>query len=116
MAQCWRASMLLVGMLEEVFLPGEPAQDLTVADAGDRERWRTRYLAALERMRQANIKTIADPVTGFDTYVSLREHWDGHIARLSGYMLYEPDEIDAPTYGPQVLGARAPFDHRLRGV
>ncbi len=88
-AQCWRAAMLLVGMLEEVFLPGQPAQVPSPADAGARERWRARYIAALERMRQAGIKTIADPVAGFETYVSLRERWDGHIARLRASMLYE---------------------------
>lgn len=65
--------MLLVGMLEEVFLPGHPALARSPADAGDRERWRTRYMAALERMREAGIKTIADPTAGFETYVSLRE-------------------------------------------
>lgn len=115
-AQCWRASMLLVGMLEEVFLPGPRTQHRSPADAGDLERWRTRYLAALERMRQAGIKTIADPATGFKTYVSLRERWDGHIARLSKSMFYEAEEIDAPTYAPEVVGARAPFEHRLRDV
>jgi len=114
-AQCWRASMLLVGMLEEVFLPGQPAQDRSPA-GGDRERWRTRYMAALDRMRQAGIKTIADPTTGFETYVSIRERWDGHIARLSKSMLYDADEIDAPTYCPEVVGARAPFEHRLHDV
>jgi len=115
-AQCWRAAMLLVGMLEEVFLPGQPAQMQRPADAKDQERWRTRYMAALERMRQAGIKTIADPASGFETYVSLRERWDGHIARLRASMLYEPDEIDAPTYCPEVVGARTPFERRLRDV
>lgn len=115
-AQCWRASMMLVGMLEEVFLPGQPAPPRSPVNAADRERWRTRYLAALERMRQAGIKTIADPAMGFEIYVSLRERWDGHIARLSGSMLYKADEIDAPTYCPEVAGARAPFEHRLRDV
>ena len=73
-------------------------------------------MAALERMRQAGIKTIADPDTGFETYVSLRERWDGHIARLRASMLYEADEIDAPTHCPEAVGARAPFDRRLRDV
>jgi hypothetical protein len=115
-AQCWRAAMLLVGTLEEVFVHGEPTQLRSPPDAGARERWRTRYMAALERMRQAGIKTIADPDTGFETYVALRERWDGHIARLSASMLYEADEIDAPTYCPEVVGARPAFERRLRGV
>jgi hypothetical protein len=115
-AQCWRAAMLLVRMLEEVFLHGEQAQLRSPADARARERWRTRYMAALDRMRQAGIKTIADPATGFETYVSLRERWDGHIARLRASMLYEADEIDRPTYRPEVVSARPPFEHRLRDV
>jgi hypothetical protein len=115
-AQCWRASMLLVAMLEKEFVDGEPPQLQSPAGAGDRERWRMRYLAALERMRQAGINTIADPVAGFEIYVSLRERWDGHIARLSAAMLYEADEIDAPTYRPEVVSARPPFERRLRGV
>ena len=115
-AQCWRAAMLLVGMLEEVFLPGRPAPLRSPADAGARERWRTRYMAALERMQQAGINTIADPAAGFETYVSLRERWDGHIARLRASMMYEADEIDAPTYRPEIVGARPPFERRLRDV
>jgi len=114
-AQCWRAAMLLVRMLEDVFLHGAQAQ-LGPPDADARERWRTRYMAALERMRQAGIRTIADPVRGFETYVGLRERWDGHIARLRVSMLYEADEIDEPTYHPEVIGARPPFEHRLRDV
>jgi hypothetical protein len=73
-------------------------------------------MAALERMRQAGIKTISDPAAGFETYVSLRERWDGHIARLRASMLYEADEIDQPTYCPEIVVARPPFDHRLRDV
>jgi hypothetical protein len=115
-AQCWRAAMLLVRMLEEIFLPGEPAPLQSRADAGTRERWRTRYLAAVDRMQQAGIKTITDPAAGFETYLSLRERWDGHIVRLRAAMMYEPDEIDAATYRPEIVGARPPFEHRLRDV
>ena len=114
-AQSWHAAMLLVGTLEEVFLGG-PAQGSNVADTGVRERWRTRYTAALERMRQAGIKTVSDPSAGFDTYVSLRERWDGQIARLRASMLYEAGEIDAPTDRPEVVGAGRAFQHRLRDV
>jgi hypothetical protein len=115
-AQCWRVAILLVSTLEEVFLPGEPARDPSPPDADARERWRTRYMAALDRMQQAGIDTIADPAAGFETYVSLRERWDGHIVRLRASMMYEADEIDAPTYRPEIVGARPPFERRLRGV
>ena len=116
MAQCWRAAMLLVKMLEAVFLHNEASQPQYWANAGDRERWRRRYFAALERMRQAGIKTIADPATGFEIYVSLRERWDGHVARLRESMLYKAEEIDTPTYCPDVADARPPFEHRLRDI
>ena len=108
--------MLLVVMLEDVFLPGQRAQPRSPVDAEDQERWRTRYMMALERMRQAGIKTIADPASGFDRYVSLRERWDGHIARLRTSMLYAAEEIDAPMHCPQIAIARPPFEHRLRDV
>jgi hypothetical protein len=103
-------------MLEDVFLHGRSAQPQSPADAPSRERWRKRYTAALERMRQAGIKTIADPATGFETYVSLRERWDGHIARLRASMLYDADDIDEATYRPEVVGARPPFERRLHDV
>jgi hypothetical protein len=115
-AQCWRVAMLLVGTLDEVFLRGEPGQGPETADAGARERWRTRYMAALDRMQQAGINTIADPAAGFETYMSLRERWDGRIVRLRASMMYEADEIDAPTYRPEIVGARPPFERRLRDV
>jgi hypothetical protein len=115
-AQSWRAAMLLVGTLEEVFLDGAPAPNRSPVDPGDRERWRARYMAAVDRLQQAGINTIADPGAGFEIYVSLRERWDGHIVRLRAAMMYEADEIDAPTYRPEIVGARRPFAHRLRDV
>jgi hypothetical protein len=115
-AQCWRVATLLVSTLEEVFLGGDPAHGRYAADADARERWRTRYMAALDRMQQAGIKTTADPAAGFETYVSLRERWDGQIVRLRASMMYEADEIDAPTYRPEIVRARPPFEHRLRDV
>jgi hypothetical protein len=116
LAQCWRVAMLLVGTLDEVFLRGERGQGPETADAVARERWRTRYLAALERFEEAGIKPIADPASGFETYASLRARWDGHITRLRASMLYDAGEIDAPTFRPELVGARPPFEHRLRDV
>ena len=31
-------------------------------------------------------------------------------------MLYEAEEIDAPTYRPEVVRARPPFERRLRDI
>jgi hypothetical protein len=115
-AQCWRAAMFLVGMLENVFLDGQLRQPQSPAGADDRERWRTRYMGALSRMQQAGIKTITDPDTGFEIYASLRERWDGHIARLRASMLYEGAETDGPTYCPEVIAARPSFERRVRDL
>jgi hypothetical protein len=115
-AQCWRAAMLLVGMLEDVFVRNQSAQPESPADARTREQWHTRYMTALERLRQAGIKTIADPDAGFEAYVSLRQRWDAHIVRLRASMMYEAGEIDEPTYRPELVRARPPFDLRLRDV
>ena len=97
-AQCWRAPMLLVGMLEEVFLNSHPAQLQSPPDAGARERWRTRYMAALGA-DAAGRRSKRSPtrLPGSRHYVSLRKRWDGNIARLRASMLYEAYEIDAPT-------------------
>ena len=37
-------------------------------------------------------------------------------AGLRASMLYDAGEIDAPTFRPEVVGARPPFEHRLRDV
>jgi hypothetical protein len=116
-AQCWRAALLLVNMLEAVFLRRGQAQYSRYAvDADARARWRKRYTAALDRFRQAGIKTVADPDTGFEIYVSLRARWDRHVAKLGASMLYETDEIDKATYCPESVAGRPPFEHRLRDV
>ena len=35
---------------------------------------------------------------------------------IDNAMLYEAEEIDAPTYRPEAVSARPPFERRLRGV
>ena len=115
-AQCWHSSVFLVRMLEEVYLPGHAAKGRVKVDSATRERWRTRYFAALERFRQAGIKTIADPSGGFEIYVALRERWDANIARLRASMLFDPADIDTPTHRPDLVRARPPFEHRLHDV
>jgi len=115
-AQSWRGAMALAGMLEDVFLSGGRAPAQSPTDAAVRQQWHTRYMAALERLRQAGIKTIDDPTAGFETYLSLRERWEGDISKLRGAMMYEADEIDEPTYCPGVLETRRPFELRLRDV
>jgi hypothetical protein len=115
-AQCWRAEMLLVDMLDGVFLHGHAAHLDSTADAAARERWSARHGAALERLRQADIKTIADPAAGLETYISLRARWDSRIARLRASLMYDAGEIDAPTYRPERVDARPRFERRVRDV
>lgn len=56
LAQCWHGSMVLLQMLDDVFLQGRAEEADTAADAATRDRWRTRYFAALDRIWQAGIK------------------------------------------------------------
>lgn len=93
-AQLWQVSMLLVKKLEATFLPGGVPEASEPPDAQAQERWRRRYAAALPRLRQAGIKTVADEQAGAETYVLLRAGWDRYVAALAPSMAYEMDDVD----------------------
>jgi hypothetical protein len=59
------------------------------------ERWRSRYPATLQKLKQAGIKTVADEQAGAENYVSLRAEWDRYITTLAPTMAYNMDEIDS---------------------
>lgn len=90
----WRSSMLLVTTLEATFLPGGVPDAQEPPDEPTRDRWRRRYAAAVERLRQSGIQTATDEQAGAATYVSLRAQWDRRIAALAPSMAYGPDEVD----------------------
>ena len=92
--QLWHVSMLLVTTLEATFLPGGVPEASEPPDAQAQERWRQRYSAALRRLRQAGIQTVADEQAGAEAYVLLRAGWDRYVAALAPSMAYEMDDID----------------------
>jgi hypothetical protein len=55
------------------------------------ERWRRRYEAARERLRQAGIKT-SD--AGAEEYVTLRGEWDRYISLLAPTFGFEQEDVD----------------------
>lgn len=89
-SQLGRGAVMFLTALSDNFFPGEPDPP----DERTTERWRRRYSAALPRLREAGIKTVADERAGADAYVSLRSRWDHFIARLAPLMVYPPEEID----------------------
>jgi hypothetical protein len=98
-AQLWEASMLLVTTLENTFLPhGAPDRE-SQPDQQTRDRWRARYRAAVQRLRQAGIEIPADGEAGADAYISCRRQWDHHITNLAPSMAYSMEEIDAAMSG-----------------
>ena len=91
--QVWDSAILLVTSLEETFIPGglpkpEPP------DAAARKRWRARYFAALERLREAKINTVTDEEKGAESYIALRTCWDAYVKKLALWKLFSLYEID----------------------
>ena len=116
MAQLWQVSMLLVTTLENTFLPGGAPDRQDLPDMQTQDRWRRRYVAALHRLRQAGIRTVADEQAGAETYVSLRAGWDAHIATLAPSMAYGMDEIDPVGSNPESADEQAEFRTYLHSV
>jgi hypothetical protein len=99
--QVWRGAMLLVTALTENFLPEGTPDDPPTLDEATRERWRKRYFAALQKLREANIKTIADEQAGAENYISMRREWEHYITALAPTMAYRMDEIDPAGNPPE---------------
>ena len=112
--QVWRGAMRTVTELSIVFLPqglpqGEP-------DPQSIERWRRRYAAALKRLRQAGITTIADESAGADVYITLRAQWDRYVHAFAHHMIHPMDQIDPAGERPEEAAERPEFEQRLRAV
>ena len=112
--QVWRGAMRTVTELSIVFLPqglpqGEP-------DPQTIERWRRRYAAALRRLRQAGITTIADEAAGAEVYITLRAQWDRYVHAFAEHMIHPMDQIDPAGEHPEDVKDRPEFEQRLRAV
>jgi hypothetical protein len=107
------AAQRLLTTLMDAFLDGLPPEPATV-DPAAAERWRARYHAALRRLEEAGIETIADPEEGAAAYVALRAKWDYLIAYLAPNLGFTMEEIDPEGSHPHLSDERAPFAARLR--
>src|SRR5215207_7654845 len=107
--QLWRTSLILATTLERAFLPGDVPGSDDQPDARARDRWRRRYFAALRRLRQSGIQTIADEEAGAEAYAALRAEWDPHITALAPAMAYTMDEIDRVGSDPESSDERPEF-------
>jgi hypothetical protein len=92
--QLWQAAMDLLTKLDANFEPRHFARQPPPADEQTQKRWRKRYFKALERLQQANIKTVEDAVAGAELYVKLRSQWCYYITILAPVLAYNLDEID----------------------
>ncbi|HVX84021.1 MAG TPA: ion channel [Phycisphaerae bacterium] len=117
-SQIWRASLRLTAELAAAFLPlgdpGSPPPDPPTPH--DVERWRARYYAALRRMRQAGIQTIANEEEAVDTYLDLRSRWNHYIVALASHMVFPMEVVDPATANPAASDRRRTFTARLRDV
>jgi Ion channel len=114
--QLWRAAWLLVTMLENTFLSGGAPDPADTVDPVTTERWRRRYFAALRRLHQAGIKTIADEQAGLEAYLDFRRQWDPVVGKLATALAYEMAEIDPVGQNPDITDQRLDFRARLRDI
>jgi hypothetical protein len=108
--------MRLLTLLAASFLPGGLPQDSHGPDPATLDRWRRRYSAALRRLRQAGIQTIADEQAGAEVYVSLRARWDRYITTFADWMAHDMDTIDPAGARPESADQRQDFRTRLRAA
>lgn len=113
LSQLRDAARRLLNNLFESFLHGPP-EEPTAIDPVAAERWRARYYAALRRLREAGIKTIADEEEGAASYVALRLRWNYLIAELAPRLGYSMAEIDPEGSHPGASDDRPELNARLR--
>jgi hypothetical protein len=115
-AQLWRGSMHTLTLLAMSFLPDGMPENAPPPEPQTIELWRRRYLAALDRFRQAGIQTIADESLGFENYLALRTRWDRFITTFAQHMAHDIRNIDPAGSDPQRIEERQPFATRLRSA
>jgi hypothetical protein len=107
------AARRVVTTLMAAFLHGPPEEPAAV-DPAAAQRWRARYYAALRRLDEAGMETIADPEEGAAAYVALRAKWDYLIAYLGPSLGFTMADIDPEGSHPHLSDEREPFAARLR--
>jgi hypothetical protein len=92
-SQLQQGCEMLVEMLNGTFVA--PGQDSTSSppDARMLARWSHRYRRALDVMRAAGIRTVADEHAGFARYIALRSKWNAKVTRLCEFGAYQLSEL-----------------------
>jgi hypothetical protein len=107
--------MRMLTILADSFLAGGVPEG-PEPDAQTTARWRARYHAAVRRLRQADIRTLADERAGAETYVALRAKWDRYVAAFADHMAHDLAAIDPAGMNPESADERQEFRTRLRSA
>lgn len=91
--ELWHAPMRLMTSMSCALL-GQLTVDEAPIDDATRDRWRRRYLAAVQRLQEAGIETNPDDDLGAEIYISLRERWDRYIQQYAEHIGFSVVEID----------------------
>jgi hypothetical protein len=91
--ELWGSSMQMLKELSNHLFPQIESQ----AKAQDKQQWREHYHIALKRLEMEGINTVADPESGADLYVSLRQQWEPYLSMLVRYMSYRWSDIAPPS-------------------
>ncbi|TVQ07076.1 MAG: two pore domain potassium channel family protein [Leptolyngbya sp. DLM2.Bin27] len=88
-AELWYGGMHLVRELDQSI--ASERRGLSPAPA--ELLWQEHYYQALEILRKNGVKTIDNPTSGAETYLSMRQKWAPCLAQLIKYMDYTPSQI-----------------------
>ena len=91
--QLWGGAMRAMGMMAKTFLGKSDNREVVVDDA-TAERWRRRFRAAAERLRESGIETARDESEAAERYVALRRQWQGYVDGFTHYMQRTAEEIE----------------------
>lgn len=115
--QLWRAAMQMLTQLALSFLPnGLPMSKDDPIDEATKDRWRQRYTIACKRLREANIKTLADETLGAEAYIALRARWQRYISAFASHMAHPMEVIDPVGTDPKTSADRPEFSAKLRSI
>lgn len=92
-SQLWDGSQMLIEMLNGTFVAPGVDRSSPPPDAATLARWRHRYSRALETIRAAGIRTIADEEAGVARYIALRSKWNSEVTTLAEFGAYEMSEL-----------------------
>jgi hypothetical protein len=69
----------------------------TEPEARERDAWRQRYHAAIEKIKKAGIDIRSDIESGAEDYIKSRTDWNCFVRRLAPFMDYNVEEVDRVT-------------------